>query len=149
MAGCSPGVNSDLASITGDSERLAPEFILQRAQSQLDEPVRGVIRTESEWKEFLQEAFGRGESAESAGVDFGDSFVAVASMGERATGGFNVSIPDAYVRRDSMFVLVRHTIPGKNCIVPQARTAPVTAVSVPRVAGNLRFVVEERTLSCN
>lgn len=146
--GCGIASDPDLASITRESEHITPELLLHRAQSRLEDPVRRTLESRSEWTTFLGESLAEQAASVEAGTDFASSFIAVAAMGRRPTGGFNISIPDAYVRRDSMFVLVRHTIPGKNCIVPQAQTSPLVAVSLPQVASEVRFVVEERTLSC-
>lgn len=148
VSGCAGTSESELSSITRNSERLSPDILFHRAQSELEEPVRRSIRSESELGEFLQGALPQERDRFAGQVDFTASFVAVAGMGARPTGGFNVAIPDAYIRRDSMFVLVHHTIPGKDCMVPQVRTSPVEAVILPKVAETVRFVVNERTLSC-
>lgn len=149
LVGCGTGAEPELSSITQDSERIGPEVLLHRAHSQLEEPVRGSVTSMSEWREFLREALPGEVEPLVDRVDFSRSFVAVAGMGTRPTGGFNVAIPDAYLRRDSMFVLIRHTIPGKDCVVPQVQTSPVEAVVLPRRAEEVRFVVEEHTLSCD
>lgn len=149
VAGCGIGADSELASLTRDSDRVRPEVLLHRSQSDLREPVRGSVTSESEWRTFLEEALPREADRFADTVDFSRSFVAVAGMGSRPTGGFNVTIPDAYVRRDSMFVVIRHTIPGRDCIVPQVQTSPLEAVALPRMGANVRFVVDERTLSCD
>ena len=146
--GCGTASDPDLASVTHESQHITPQLLLHRAQSRLEDPVRRTPESRSEWATFLSESLAEQAASVEADINFASSFVAVAAMGRRATGGFNISIPDAYVRRDSMFVLVRHTIPGRNCIVPQAQTSPLVAVSLPRVASEVRFVVEERTLSC-
>lgn len=147
--GCGIASDPDLASITRDSERLTPELLLHRAQSRLEDPVRRTLENRSEWASFLDESLMERAASVETSTNFASSFIAVAAMGRRPTGGFNIAIPDAYIRRDSMFVLVRHTIPGKDCIVPQAQTSPLVAVSLPRAADDVRFVVEERTLSCD
>ncbi len=149
LAGCGVGAETELDSITRNSERVSPEVLLHRAHSQLEEPVRGSVVGESEWREFLEEALPQEAEAFTGAVDFSRSFVAVAGLGIRPTGGFNVAIPDAYVRGDSMFVLIQHTIPGRDCVVPQVQTSPVEAVTLPRKAENIRFVVEEKTLACD
>lgn len=148
VSGCPGTHESELSSVTRNSQRISPDILFHRAHSELEEPVRRSIRSESELGEFLQGALPQEMQRFADQVDFSGSFVAVAGMGTRPTGGFNVAIPDAYVRRDSMFVLVQHTIPGKDCMVPQVQTSPVEAVILPKVVETVRFVVNERTLSC-
>lgn len=149
LPACGVAPDPNLASITRDAERVAPEPLLHRAQTRLEDPVRRTVDEPAAWRTFLQEALGEEAETVEPTADFSSSFVAVAGMGRRPTGGFNISIPDAYVRRDSMFILVRHTMPGMNCIVPQAETSPLVAVALPRLARNVRFVVEERTMACS
>lgn len=149
LSACGVASDPELTSITRDAERVAPELLLHRAQTRLEDPVRRTVDSSAGWRTFLEETLGERAEAVEATADFSSSFIAVAAMGRRPTGGFNISIPDAYVRRDSMFILVRHTMPGKNCIVPQAQTSPLVAVALPRVARDVRFVVEERTMSCS
>lgn len=148
LSACAGSGEADLSSITRDAERVSPGVLLHRAQTELEDPVRNSLRSEAELREFLEDALPQEAGRFADSVNFASSFVAIAAMGARPTGGFNVAIPEAYVRRDSMFVVVRHTIPGKDCMVPQVQTSPMEAVTLPKIAETVRFVVDERTLNC-
>lgn len=139
-----------LGDVLEGGTRLDSRLVLERAQSDLEEPVRTVFRGDAPWRRFLERALGPGGSRRSVpDVGFDDRMAVVAGMGRRATGGFQLDITGVYERSDSLFVAVQHLLPGQDCIVTQSVTSPLQAVSVPRRRGPVRFVVEERTLDCS
>lgn len=146
---CASGVEDPvLGDILEGSSELDSRPVVGRAHSELEEAVRTVIRDRQAWERFLEDAVGPdARDVETPG--FGDRMVVVAAMGRRPTGGFQLRITGVYSRNDSILVGVQHLLPGRNCIVTQAVTSPFEALSVPAREGPVRFIVEERTLSCS
>ncbi len=72
-------------------------------------------------------------------VDFGSRMVVLLALGERGSGGHAVRFEEMV--REGGDAVVRYTVtaPGPNCMTTQAITAPADVVSVPRVAGTVRF----------
>lgn len=81
-------------------------------------------------------------------VDFNRRMVVAASMGTQPTGGYLVEIAGVRREGEELTVVVRETSPGAGCIVSQSLTAPVMAVTAPRVSGEVRFVEKRATRDC-
>jgi len=81
-------------------------------------------------------------------IDFAGSVVVVAAMGTKPTGGHTIEIEGVYRADDRLYVVVRETSPGSNCMTTQALTAPVVAVSVEKTGLPVSFVERRETVSC-
>jgi protease stability complex PrcB-like protein len=110
---------------------------------------RLVIRSAAAWDEMWS-TLARNRSPKPAlpAVDFATEMVILTAMGGRSTGGYSIEILGVFEHSDDVFVSVRETSPGSNCIVTQAFTAPVTAVVVPARSGNVLFSEVAVTRRC-
>ena len=105
----------------------------------LESPTELVLRDQAAWEATWPRLHRSGPPGAAPAVDFGRDMVVVVALGERPSGGFGVRV-DA-LESDGAGALVRYTStePGPDCMTTQALTAPVEAVAVPRVAGQVRF----------
>ena len=79
-------------------------------------------------------------------VDFATQMVVVASMGQRSSGGFTISIEAVSENDQGILVRVRESSPGRNCIVTEAFTSPATLriVSASNKPLSFREIAETR-----
>ncbi len=117
--------------------------------SGIQEKRRQVIRDEAAWTAFWDAFVGPvTPRPDPPAVDFGQSMVIVAAMGQRPTGGYAISIEEVFLGDGLVVARVLEQSPGANCLTTQALTAPVTAVIVPRVEGEVRFQEAARAVTC-
>lgn len=120
-----------------------------RFYSGLRERERLVIRRPGEWGAAWQRITAASFPARPLPpVDFSRELVVLAAMGERPTGGYSITIDGVFEARGRLYVQVRETSPGRNCIVTEALTQPIDAVRVPRHDGTVAFVERAETRSC-
>ena len=81
-------------------------------------------------------------------VDFEKSEVLAVFDGERATGGYSVVIGSVTNTEDTRIVLIRHTVPGKGCMVSEALTHPYILIEVPKTTLSLTHTRETVETSC-
>lgn len=100
-----------------------------------------VIRDGGAWQTFWQDAADIVTPTPPAPeVNFNQDMVIVASLGQRPTGGYGVSIEAVYSSQGQLYVVVRETAPAPGSIVTQSLTAPVVAVAAPRSDAAVVFV---------
>lgn len=157
LAGCdgqSVGVGEQgpLPDGTGiPDDAVATEFeVIYTAQvSGVIDARRAVIRDAEAWGDFWAEATSiLAPAPDVPSVDFDQDMVIVAAMGQRATGGYAITVDEVMVSDIGLFAVVRETSPSARCIVTQALTAPVTAVRVTRSDTPVSFEEEEEELDC-
>jgi hypothetical protein len=81
-------------------------------------------------------------------IDFGTRMVVFASMGERTSGGYMISVLEAAQEDDVLYVEVEEATPGIECITTDVISTPAVAVSVPRTAATVMFVDREIAYPC-
>ena len=81
-------------------------------------------------------------------IDFGSRMVVFASMGERTSGGYTISVLEAAQQDGAMYVVVEEATPGIECITTDVVTTPAVAVSVPSTASSVLFVDREIAYPC-
>lgn len=81
-------------------------------------------------------------------VDFTRQFVAAAAMGERPSGGYTIDVTAVFLRGGTIHVVVKSVSPGRSCGAAMVMTAPVVAVAVDRVEGEVRFLEIAETTDC-
>jgi hypothetical protein len=79
--------------------------------------------------------------------DFATEMAVVAAMGEKASGGFDISIDSVTRHERGSIVYVTEKTPGPACMTTGALTQPVHAVRAPRTDGDIWW--RERTLTEN
>lgn len=145
----SPLDGDSASDIPAEASAAPVDTVLVQSHSGLREADRFVIREEDSFEAWWAEAQGGAAPATGApSVDFDRRMVVAAVMGQRSTGGHVIEITDARRDGEELWVTVRETSPGEECFVTQAMTAPVMAVTVPAVAGDVHFVEEDTTRSC-
>lgn len=81
-------------------------------------------------------------------IDFQREMVLAAAMGERPSGGYLISIDAVYLSGGTVYAVVKSEVPGPTCGAASVMTAPVAAVAVERVNGEVRFVERTETRDC-
>jgi len=97
-----------------------------------------VIQDEATFAELWENLFGhREEMPERPEVDFDETYVVFASLGQRPTGGYAVAISEAWHMPDQNEVMIEVTerVPGETCQVIQVLTYPYTVATVDAVPG--------------
>lgn len=111
---------------------------------------RLVIDEPEEWADFWAELNAHiAPTPDAPAVDFDSYVVIAATMGLQPTGGYAIEIKEVSRTGDDLRVVVVETSPGVGCITTQAFTAPATAVTVERPAGDVEFVEEAETRDCS
>jgi len=132
-----------------DRAGVTSERVLSEVYSGIDQPRRLVIREADVWHEFWDEAMGQRTPVPSAPeIDFESQMIVAAAMGRRGTGGYSIDITDVSRAGNALTATVVETSPGPDCMLTQAFTAPVVAVSVPRTDGPVEYVERAETQAC-
>ena len=147
----------------GQEEPVAPSSIPRDAQQVSMRPIEGattsvsgiadrqrlVIRKSAAWAEYWATHQSKIAPAPPAPpVDFEREMVIAAASGRKPTGGYSLSIEDAYRSEGKLIVVVLETSPGPACLVTQALTSPATAVAVERFEGSVEYVERAKTADC-
>lgn len=132
---------------------LVPHQVIDEAHtlvSAISEPRRDVIRDAAAWARFWDEFQGNViPTSPPPAVDFTQRMVLVAATGTRPTGGYAISIEGVYAGNGVVVARALERAPHTDCIVTTALTAPATAVSVPRVEGEVRFHDASEIVRCS
>lgn len=72
-------------------------------------------------------------------VDFTHDMVVVASLGERPSGGYGISVDSAKSTGSGVSVFVGTASPGSHCVLTAAFTQPVDVARLPRLDAPVRF----------
>jgi hypothetical protein len=116
------------------------------SQSPYQEPERTVIRDAAS----LARVWARlGAELEQPKVDFANDVVIVAALGQRPTGGYEITVRRAAVEGGRLLVEVLTSSPGSNCMTTMALTQPVAAVAVAAAGVHeVEFVEREERRDC-
>lgn len=110
-------------------------FAVVRFYSGLEARQRLVIRDAAEWERVWGEMTERfGDPPPAPTVDFAQSMLLVAAMGQRNSGGFSIRIDSVRIANGVARAVVTERSPGNDCVVTGALTQPTDAVLVPRAA---------------
>ena len=110
---------------------------------------RIVIRDAGDWSEFWDEFVRLVEpQPDPSSVDFSTQMVIAATMGQRTSGGYTISVEEVAEKDGTLFAAVQEVTPGVLCITTDVMTAPAVAVMVPRHVGTVAFVDTELALPC-
>lgn len=113
------------------------------------ERARVVIRDAAEWERYGGRIVAQAAADPPAPtVDFARQFVVAASMGQRSSGGYTIDVTAVYQRGGTVHVVVKSVSPGRTCGAAMVMTAPVVAVAIDRVDGEVRFVETSETTDC-
>ena len=81
-------------------------------------------------------------------ADFGRETIVVASMGQRSSGGYSISIDSAGVAGDTVILAVTERSPGPTCGTTAALTAPVAFARVLLPRAVVRFEEKKVVSDC-
>ncbi|HEX6940551.1 MAG TPA: protease complex subunit PrcB family protein [Longimicrobiales bacterium] len=151
-----------LAAACADQElptTLPPDAVLQPADqmetlaresySGVPDRRREVLRSRDALAAFWDELYANRQPVPPVpDVDFGESMVIAAALGERVSGGYGIEVEGIYRTADGLYVVVRETSPGSDCVVTTALTAPAVLVRVPRFDGPVAFVEHASEHDC-
>lgn len=127
--------------IPSGAEPIEVRPVLVRLHSGITDSRRVVIRDGAAWQALWQEAVRNLlPPPQAPEVNFTQEMVIAASLGQRPTGGYDISIDAVYEAEGQLFVVVRETAPSPGSIVTQAVSAPVAAVAAPRSDAPVIFV---------
>jgi hypothetical protein len=144
--------NGGLLGVPADAVKISDgevHTLLAQSYSGISDAADLVIRSTDEWAAFWERAHADiTPPPPPPHVDFSGRMVVAAAMGSRPSGGFGIEIESVHSRGADLYVHVRERRPAANCMVTAAITAPVTAVSVPRTDGQVRFIRTETVHRC-
>jgi hypothetical protein len=109
--------------------------------SRFEDPVRRVIRSETEWWKFWNDLYGDTANAEPPAVDFEQEMIIVVALGGRPSPGYSIDI-DVFGSEYRARVRVRETKPCNGQAALAVMTFPVAAFRVQRI-DEVRFVEVE------
>ncbi len=115
----------------------APTDTVARDQmSGIEEPREAVARSADEWATLWREHAGIQPAPR---VDFGTRMVLAVFLGMRPSAGYGVEIVGTRAEGTGLVVQWRERRPDRDMIAAQVLTSPVHIITVPKVAGAIRF----------
>ena len=104
--------------------------------SGIEEPREAVARLPEEWKKLWREHAG---DKPAPPVDFNTRTVIAVFLGTRPTAGFSVEIIATRAEGTGLVVQWSEKRPDRDMVSAQVLTSPAHIVTVPKVAGPIRF----------
>jgi hypothetical protein len=110
---------------------------------------RIVIEDEATWARIWPEIVGsHSPKPPLPRVDFAREVIVIASMGQRSSGGYVISIDSALARDGGVSVVVTERSPGRTCGTTAALSSPVALARIARQASPIRFVEKTAVTDC-
>ena len=148
----SPGPGTGTAAEVPPNAQVVAFDVVQEVTTPISgvvEQRREVIADATEWAALWDEMQSRlVPKPPVPEIDFGTRMVVFASMGERTSGGYTISVLEAAQEDDALYVVVEEATPGIQCMTTDVVTTPAVAVSVPRTAASVLFVETEIAYPC-
>lgn len=150
--GCGSGSNATPtpspvgADVTTESQPI--ERLLSQQHSGLQERTELAIADRATLERTWLAIHGGVAGNAAPAVDFAQRTVIVVGLGERSSGGHAVRVDTVAREGDTTVVRYTASAPGAGCMTTQAITSPVEVVSVPRVAGQVRFERRDASVPC-
>lgn len=135
---------------TPEAQR-APEVAVlpYRMTSGLTRRDRIVVRDAAVWPGLWREVVGSHSPVPAPpAVDFARETIAVASMGQRNSGGYSISIDSAGMAGDTVILAVTERSPGPTCGTTAALSSPVALARILRANATVRFVERTAVTDC-
>jgi hypothetical protein len=162
VSGCVQRQDAGRTASSGDSQRTAPtsdSLPIRR----LDASIAGIYRFNSgirdstfttirdlvRWEEMWRRLSAQHRPAQSPPpVDFQKEMVVVATLGERRTGGYAITIEAVSDRGAYLEAHVWRRAPGRDCGVGGMLTTPADVAIVPRREVEVRVLTHDRVTDC-
>ena len=110
--------------------------IARDTMSQVESPRQIVARTQAEWVALWRDHAG---ATSPPTVDLTTRTVVAVFLGSRSTGGYTVEITGTRQQGPALVVQWRERRPAPDQVAAQVITSPAHLVSIPHVAGEIRF----------
>ena len=122
--------------------------ILAQNYSGYLEPAEIVLRDHAALEAAWRVLFAGNQGTPLPSVDFSRVTLVLLALGERSTGGHALQIDRVTKEGDNAVVHYTVKRPGAGCMTTQVITAPTELISIPRVAGEVRFEKTEIVEPC-
>jgi hypothetical protein len=110
---------------------------------------RIIVRDGAAWNALWPELLGSHSPVPVApAADFSRETIVVASMGQRSSGGYSVTIDSAGVAGDTVVLAVTERSPGRTCGTTAALSSPIALARVMRPRAVIRFVEKTVVTDC-
>ena len=110
---------------------------------------RLIVRDQAAWTRAWTDVVGSHTPIPATPVaDFARETIVIASMGQRNSGGYSVSIDSAGVAGDTVILAVTERSPGRTCGTTGALTQPIALARVLRPNAVVRFVEKSVVTDC-
>jgi hypothetical protein len=110
---------------------------------------RIIVRDAAAWTAIWPQVVGsHSPRPDQPTVDFGRETIVVASMGQRSSGGYSVTIDSAGVAGDTVILAVTERSPGPTCGTTAALSQPIALARVLRPNAVIRFVEKSVVTDC-
>jgi hypothetical protein len=150
IVGCAhvPGFTADQQDLP--ITRLRPLPGSYTVNSGISEPMQLIIGSRSEFEELWRLVHsGRRPSPPLPDIDFNIVNVVLVALGEKKSGGFEVTVRRAYRDGESVVVVVDGSEPGDRCVVSTGLTQPLDIVLIPRIEAEHEFEMSIEKQSCH
>jgi len=114
--------------------------VAREMMSQVDESKQAVARTPAEWAALWRQHAG---AAPAPKVDFGTRTVVAVFLGSRPSAGYSVDITGTREAGGVLTVEWQERRPDRDAIAAQMLTSPMVIATIPKFAGEIRFVKAE------
>jgi hypothetical protein len=115
--------------------------VAREMMSQVDEPKQVVARTPAEWAALWRQHAG---AAPAPKVDFGTRTAVAVFLGSRPSAGYAVDITGTREAGGVLTVEWQERKPDRDAIAAQVLTSPMVIATIPKFAGEIRFVKAEK-----
>lgn len=136
---------------TPEAER-PPELAMfpYRVTSGITRRERIVVTDSAQWARLWPDLVGaRSPVPALPAVDFSREALVIAAMGQQNTGGYSVSIDSAFMKADTITLVVTEMRPGPSCGTLAMLTAPVALARVRRSRVPIRLIEQSTVVACN
>lgn len=117
--------------------------------SGIRQSVQTVISNDGDWRSiWATYTANQGTPPAAPAIDFSRHEVIVAALGERTSGGYDITVSRIATAGDYLYVELTSTRPGSRCGVTAALTQPVDMVRIPRQHPPVMFVEKMAQHDC-
>ena len=117
--------------------------------SGIRQSVQTVISNDGDWRAiWATYTANQGTPPAAPAIDFSRHEVLVAALGERSSGGYDITVSRIATAGDYLYVELTSTRPGSRCGVTAALTQPVDMVRIPRQHPPVMFVEKMAQHDC-
>jgi hypothetical protein len=134
-----------------DVHLATPAVTLVRSQhSGVTDSVRLVVRDQATWEQTWARIHANMSPVPTiVSPDFNTEVVVVAALGERNSGGYEITVDSVTRHANGAVVHLTRYAPGSRCLTTGALTQPVHAVRMPRAGGPMLFRERQQVRDCS